>query len=47
MLKVLVVLQAMLGVCCGGYGGKVLAILDLGVLVLYKCFLFVIEDIVL
>ena len=34
VLKVLVVLEAILGGCCGGSGDEVLVLLDLGVLVL-------------
>ena len=44
MLKVLVVLDAILEGCCGGSGDEVLELLNLGVLVLWECFLFVIED---
>ena len=44
VLKVLVVLEAIFEVCCGGSGDEVLELLDVGVLVLYECFLFIIED---
>ena len=47
MLKVLGCLGGHLGGCCGGSGDEVLELLDLDVLVLEECFLFVIEDCVL